>query len=189
MQRLNRLTARAVATLKKPRRHADGGGLYLKIDKSGAKRWTFMWMRARLHGKPALALSRLLRSRRREPSECGRIWQRSTIQSKAAAPSARQKNNEIIATRRREILERHALASWKKNRKRKGNAEGTMKEIAEAVLRDLKAADPRENRYRRANHRVGAEGAARKQYLGSPLKLALQHNNSTKNWRHSTTAP
>jgi hypothetical protein len=47
MQRLNRLTARAVATLKKPGRHADGGGLYLKIDKSGAKRWTFMWMRAR----------------------------------------------------------------------------------------------------------------------------------------------
>jgi integrase len=45
MQRLNRLTARAVATLKKPGRHADGGGLYLKIDKSGAKRWTFMWMR------------------------------------------------------------------------------------------------------------------------------------------------
>jgi hypothetical protein len=47
MQRLNRLTVRAIATLKKPGRHADGGGLYLKIDKSGAKRWTFMWMRAR----------------------------------------------------------------------------------------------------------------------------------------------
>ena len=46
MQRLHRLTARAVATLAKGGRHADGGGLYLKIDAGGAKRWTFMWMRA-----------------------------------------------------------------------------------------------------------------------------------------------
>jgi hypothetical protein len=59
---------------------------------------------------------------------------------------ARQVKNEIMPTRRCEILERHALALWKKNRTRKGNAEGTMKEIAEAVLKDLKAADPRENR-------------------------------------------
>jgi integrase len=45
MANLNRLTARTVATLKKPGRHADGGGLYLKIDISGAKRWVFMWER------------------------------------------------------------------------------------------------------------------------------------------------
>jgi integrase len=45
MQKLNRLTARTVATLAKPGRHADGGGLYLKVDAGGAKRWTFMWMR------------------------------------------------------------------------------------------------------------------------------------------------
>jgi hypothetical protein len=45
MRRLNRLTARAVVTLKKPGRHADGGGLYLRIDANGAKRWVFMWMR------------------------------------------------------------------------------------------------------------------------------------------------
>jgi hypothetical protein len=51
-----------------------------------------------------------------------------------------------MATRRRQILERHALALRKKNRTRKGNAEGTMKVIAKAVLKDLKAADPRENR-------------------------------------------
>ena len=29
-------------TLKEPGRHADGGGLYLVVDKSGAKRWVFM---------------------------------------------------------------------------------------------------------------------------------------------------
>lgn len=38
-----RLTARAVATISKPGMHADGQGLYLKVDKSGAKRWAFIF--------------------------------------------------------------------------------------------------------------------------------------------------
>lgn len=46
MKKLNRLSARAVATLTKTGRHADGGGLYLTIAKTGAKRWTFMFERA-----------------------------------------------------------------------------------------------------------------------------------------------
>ena len=37
------LSARFVDTTKKPGLHADGGGLYLEVDKSGAKRWTFIW--------------------------------------------------------------------------------------------------------------------------------------------------
>jgi Phage integrase central domain/Arm DNA-binding domain len=43
IRRLNRLSARTVATVKKPGRHADGGGLYLVVDKSGAKRWVFLF--------------------------------------------------------------------------------------------------------------------------------------------------
>jgi integrase len=38
-----RLSARAVSTLNKPGRHADGDGLYLLIDKGGAKRWVFLF--------------------------------------------------------------------------------------------------------------------------------------------------
>lgn len=49
VKKINRLTARAVATLAKPGRHADGGGLYLKVDPSGAKRWTFLWERKKNH--------------------------------------------------------------------------------------------------------------------------------------------
>jgi integrase len=45
INKINRLSARAVATATRPGRHADGGCLYLKVDKSGAKRWTFMYMR------------------------------------------------------------------------------------------------------------------------------------------------
>jgi integrase len=41
-----RLTARTVAALSKPGRHADGGNLYLTISKTGAgvsRRWTFLY--------------------------------------------------------------------------------------------------------------------------------------------------
>ncbi|MGB6177244.1 MAG: integrase arm-type DNA-binding domain-containing protein [Methylocella sp.] len=46
VKKFNRLTARTVATVVKPGRHGDGGGLYLKVDRSGAKRWIFMFERA-----------------------------------------------------------------------------------------------------------------------------------------------
>lgn len=39
---INRLTARQVQTITKPGRHADGGGLYLVVDPSGAKRWAML---------------------------------------------------------------------------------------------------------------------------------------------------
>lgn len=42
---INRLSARTVSTTVKPGRHADGGGLYLVVDKSGAKRWVFLFRR------------------------------------------------------------------------------------------------------------------------------------------------
>lgn len=43
MKRLNMLTAKAVAGPLSPGRHADGGNLYLFVDKSGARRWTFLY--------------------------------------------------------------------------------------------------------------------------------------------------
>ncbi len=42
---VKRLTARSVATISKPGRHADGDGLYLVVDKSGARRWVFLFRR------------------------------------------------------------------------------------------------------------------------------------------------
>ncbi|MDF2809910.1 MAG: integrase [Microvirga sp.] len=40
---VNRLSARGVEALSKPGRHADGAGLYLVVDRSGAKRWVFLF--------------------------------------------------------------------------------------------------------------------------------------------------
>src|SRR6516225_11596457 len=46
---INRLNARAVATITAHGRHADGGGLYLSISPNGGRRWVFLY---RWHGKP-----------------------------------------------------------------------------------------------------------------------------------------
>jgi integrase len=41
---MNKLSARVVSTLKKPGRHADGGGLYLSISPDGSRRrWVFLF--------------------------------------------------------------------------------------------------------------------------------------------------
>jgi integrase len=42
-RQLHTLSARTVASLTKPGRHSDGGGLYLNITHSGARSWVFMW--------------------------------------------------------------------------------------------------------------------------------------------------
>lgn len=39
---LNKLTMRKVASLKRPGRHSDGGGLYLRITPNGGRSWQFM---------------------------------------------------------------------------------------------------------------------------------------------------
>jgi integrase len=48
-RKINRLNARAVATIRECGRHADGGGLYLSISPNGGRRWVFLY---RWHGKP-----------------------------------------------------------------------------------------------------------------------------------------
>jgi integrase len=48
-RKINRLSARTVATISKCGRHADGGGLYLSISSNGGRRWVFLY---RWHGKP-----------------------------------------------------------------------------------------------------------------------------------------
>jgi hypothetical protein len=40
---INKLSARQVATITKPGRHADGGNLYLVVDATGARRWVFLF--------------------------------------------------------------------------------------------------------------------------------------------------
>ena len=37
-RQVNKLSARSVATLTKPGRHSDGGGLYLVVQRGGSRR-------------------------------------------------------------------------------------------------------------------------------------------------------
>lgn len=43
MAGLNRLSARFVETITEPKRHADGGNLYLAVTPAGSKSWVFMY--------------------------------------------------------------------------------------------------------------------------------------------------
>lgn len=43
MTRINRLKPLTIASLKEPGRHSDGQNLYLVVDRSGAKRWVFIY--------------------------------------------------------------------------------------------------------------------------------------------------
>ena len=43
VRKTQRLSTRSVLTTGKPGKHADGGGLYLIVDKAGAKRWAFIF--------------------------------------------------------------------------------------------------------------------------------------------------
>lgn len=60
----NRLAAKTVSTVKKVGMHADGAGLYLRVDASGARRWVFVyqWKGARkemgLGGFPGTTLEK-----------------------------------------------------------------------------------------------------------------------------------
>ncbi|MEH3101618.1 tyrosine-type recombinase/integrase [Sphingomonas adhaesiva] len=42
---IHKLTSRKVDTVKTPGWHGDGGGLWLRVENSGAKRWVFAWER------------------------------------------------------------------------------------------------------------------------------------------------
>jgi hypothetical protein len=44
VQKLQRLSALAVNRVTKPGLYADGGGLYLRVGRNGAKRWAFRFM-------------------------------------------------------------------------------------------------------------------------------------------------
>jgi integrase len=69
-----KLTLRQVASISKPGLHSDGAGLYLRVDPSGAKRWTFIFS---------------WQGRRREMS-LGPLWYVTLQEARAAAHEARR---------------------------------------------------------------------------------------------------
>ena len=95
-RQLKKLGSRPVAKDLKPGRHSDGGGLYLIVDESQAKRWLFMYRQG---------------NRRREMGLGGTIAV-SANEARILADQARrqlQKGLDPITEKKRERLERQRL--------------------------------------------------------------------------------
>jgi hypothetical protein len=89
---VRKLSARSVATLSKPGRHSDGGGLYLNVTETGARSWLFMWKLAGRRREMGLGSARdVPLARARElASECRAevAAGRDPLQTRAAARTA-----------------------------------------------------------------------------------------------------
>jgi integrase len=122
-----RLTARTVATMAKPGRHADGGNLYLTISKTGAgvsRRWTFLYS---LAGKqreagfgPAAAVT-LAEAREKAASYRSMLAKgidplaakKAGQEAAAARKTFGQCADELIKSKRREWRSEVHAAQWR----------------------------------------------------------------------------
>src|SRR3954467_10337897 len=100
-----RLSARSVETITMPGYHADGDGLYLVVDKSGARRWAFIY---HSHGKRReMGLGRMgLKEARESADEVRRqirtgidpiAARRSNRDNRAGIPTFEAISREVIA--------------------------------------------------------------------------------------------
>src|SRR3954469_13147548 len=88
-----RLSARAVETIAKAGYHADGDGLYLVVDKSGARRWAFIF---HSQGKRReMGLGRMGLKEAREAADEVRRQIRTGVDPITARQSARDKRAQV----------------------------------------------------------------------------------------------
>jgi len=120
-RQVNRLSARTVTTVSKPGRHADGNGLYLTVDRSGAKRWVFLFRwggklkEMGLGGLSSVSLSEA----REKPAEARRLVKtgRNPIEARRAASAARDTGTSFGAFADKLVVD---LSHGFRNEKHKG---------------------------------------------------------------------
>ena len=144
----NRLTARKVETITKPGRHADGNGLYLIVDKSGAKRWAFIFRHENPHGRNNTlremglgGLSRVsLADARALAAECRRVLAtgRSPIDVRKAKNAEQRAKEATFGAFADELVE--SLKPGFRNAKHAAQWEMTLREYA-APLRSMSLAE------------------------------------------------
>jgi integrase len=125
-----RLTARSAATLAKPGLYADGDGLYLKVDPSGARRWYFIF---RWHGKSSkfkraeMGLGRLadvgLAEARQKAAEARRlvaegrnpidVRRQAVSQRRRAVPTFGEVADDYIAAHESSFRNPKHIAQWR----------------------------------------------------------------------------
>lgn len=122
---INKLAARFVLTVKAPGRYADGGGLYLYLDKSGGKRWVFMftWKGDRKEmglggagpGGVGLAAARTAAEEFRAMVQAGKnpIEERRRTKAAEDAPSFGQVADELVEALRPQWKSKKNGDQWK----------------------------------------------------------------------------
>lgn len=127
-RQLAKLSPRAVATLKTPGRHSDGGGLYLVIDASGAKRWVFLYRwkrpgekgagRLREMGLGSFTGVSLEKARKKAVEARGLLADRkdpiAERNSHRACPTFGEMADEVIAMRERALTNDKSKARWRR---------------------------------------------------------------------------
>ncbi len=116
----NKLTAAGVRAIKTPGLHSDGGGLYLVVDKAGAKRWSFLfrWGGKRrelgLGGFIAVPLA-TARQRAKEAREAvaGGLDPIEARRAARAVPTFGEVADELLATVASGFRNEKHIAGWK----------------------------------------------------------------------------
>ena len=138
----NQLTARKIATAKKPGYYGDGGGLYLQVSKYGTKSWVFRFMRNRRNRDMGLGSldTFSLKEARERARECRKlvtdgidpIKARQAKRDEAAAKEAARVTFEEAAGR---YISAHS-SSWK-NEKHRAQWASTLETYAYPVMGKL----------------------------------------------------
>ena len=124
----NKLSPRKAASIQTPGRHSDGGGLYLVVDKSGARRWVFMfrWRRAGETGAGKLremglgSAGAVTLARAREKAADARALVADRIDpiaakhASAAVPTFGAMADEVIETRTEGMRGAKSKARWER---------------------------------------------------------------------------
>ena len=129
-RKLHKLTARRVDTEKRQGRHGDGGGLYLEVDSSGAKRWTFLYRwrshpgvpgagRIRQMGLGSVTKVSLAKARERAAANRALLGEGkdplAVNRAVAAIPSFGEVAEEMIALRAPELRSEKSLVRWRRS--------------------------------------------------------------------------
>lgn len=117
----NRLTTPEIKALAKPGRYADGGGLYLVVDASGARRWIFLfrWAGRRqemgLGGFPTVTLAKAREKAREAGGQLGDdvnpIAARKALRT---IPTFAVLANEVLALKAAGFRREKSSAIWKR---------------------------------------------------------------------------